>query len=108
MNYRSIIKNAVPEVQYIVTGIQPKELKERMPADTSKAECYYCWRTKSAKKHRYYVEQGTLVQVLENGMAEIEIPHLVKNHPDMKVRTTHLLYLDEFGNTAEQAVENKL
>ena len=108
MNYRSIIKNAVPEVQYIVTGVQPKELKERVPADTSKTECYYCWRTKSAKKHRYYVEQGTLVQVLENGMAEIEIPHLVKNHPDMKVRTTHLLYMDEFGNTAEQAVENKL
>ena len=107
MRYDIIIKNAVPEVQYIVTGVQPKELKERMPADTSKLECYYCWRTKSAKQHKYYVEQGILVQVLPNGMAEIEIPHLVKNHPDIKVRTYHTLYLDEFGNTAEQAVENK-
>jgi len=108
MRYDIIIKNAVPEVQYIVTGIQPKELKERIPADTSKTECYYCWRTNSAKQHRYYVEQGTLVQVLKNGMAEIEVPCLVKNHPDYRVRTTHVLYLDEFGSTPEQAVENKL
>ena len=108
MNYKTIIKNAVPELHYIVTGIQPKEHNQRTPADTTNTECYYCWRTKSAKQHKYYVEQGTLVRVLDHGMAEIEIPHLVKNHPDMKVRTTHTLYLDEFGNTAEQAVENKL
>jgi hypothetical protein len=108
MRYDTIIKNAVPEVQYIVTGVQPKELKERIPADTSKVESYYCWRTKSMRKHSYYVEQGILVSVLENKMAELEIPCLVKNHPDITVRTTHALYLDEFGSTPEQAVENKL
>jgi hypothetical protein len=108
MNYESIIKNPVPELHLIVTGTQPKEHNERIPADTTKSECYYCWRTKSARQHKYYVEQGILVRILENGMAEVEIPCLVKNRPDIKVRTTHLLYLDEFGSTPEQAVENKL
>jgi len=74
MNYKTIIKNAVPEVQYIVTGIQPKKLKERIPADTSKAECYYCWRTKRAKQHRYYVEQGNLYfSLLESNILIMEI-----------------------------------
>jgi len=108
MKYESIIKNAVPAVQYIITGVQPKDHNDRTPAEITQAECYYCWRTKNARKHQYYVEQGTLVKVLEDGMAEIEIVKNVRRHPDITVRTTHLLYLDEFGSTPEQAVENKL
>lgn len=108
MKYESIINNIVPAVQYIITGVQPKDHTKRTPADINQTECYYCWRTKNARKHQYYVEQGTLVKVLDNGMAEIEVLHNVKKHPDITDRVTHTLYLDEFGNTPEQAVENKL
>ena len=100
--------NIVPKVQIIVTGIQPKPIDQRKPADTSQSTCYYCWRTKDAEKSKYYVEQGTIVQVQDNGMVEIQIPHKVKYHPDITDLVSHVLYIDEFGSTPVQAVENKL
>ena len=100
--------NIAPKVRIIVTGTQPKPLQERKPADTSQSTCYFCWQTKSEENLKYYVEQGTIVQVLDNGMIEIQIPHKVKYHPDITDLVSRVLYIDEFGSTPEQAVENKL
>ena len=97
-----------PLYEVVVTGTQPKPTKQRVDADTTQEVCYFCHRAKDEEKGTYYVERGKILEVDDHNMAEIEIPYKVRYHPDRVWNQSYRLFLNEFGSTPEQAVENML
>lgn len=101
-------QETTPRYRTVVKGVEPKQIKQRTPADLTQSICFVCWFTKNEHKQEYYVDQGTITGVDEHGRVFVKIPVKVKYHPNEMDYVEHLLFPDELGSTPEQAVENKV
>jgi hypothetical protein len=89
---------------FTVEGIVP--LKEENKVNISLIVgdlAYQCYKQTNAKKHKYLVRVGNVIEVHSNGMYMVSFPMAYRNKPFEDIYT---FFPTEIGNTPQMAVKN--